>query len=158
VSNSNPYCCPLSSGTALNHDGAAHGRLRSDLYEYLARRSVFAGRGALASSRDFSASAHGILVFIEKVFCRKVSLRRILQQRSRGRERGGSRDGMSGTAELPPKNGHSHTGGGGGVVTLNLPSASRPLKAASCRDELPERACDHGRSIGQRVSMLSYSN
>lgn len=68
---------------------------------------------------------------------------------------------MSGTAELPlpaTKNGHSHTGGGGGVVTLNLPSASRPLKAASCRDELPERACDRGRSIGQRVSMLSYSN
>jgi hypothetical protein len=151
VSNSNPYCYPLSSGTALNHDGAAHGRLRSDLYEYLARRSVFAGRGALASSRDFSASAHGILVLIEKVSCRKVSLRRILQQRNRGRERGGSRDGMSGTAELPlpaTKNGHSHTGGGGGVVTLNLPSASRLLKAASCR-ELPERACDHGRSIGQ---------
>lgn len=47
---------------------------------------------------------------------------------------------MSGTAELPlpaTKNGHLHTGGGGGVVTLNLPSASRPLKAASCRDELP---------------------
>lgn len=115
------YCYPLSSGIALNHDRAAHGRLRSDLYEYLARRSVFAGLGALASSRDFSASAHGILVLIEKVSCRKVSLRRILQ-RSRGRERGGSRDGMSGTAELPlpaTKNGHSHTGGSGGVVTLD---------------------------------------
>ena len=62
---------------------------------------------------------------------------------------GGSKDGMSGTAELPlpaTKNGHSHTGSGGGVVTLNLPSASRPLKAASCRGELLERACDHGRS------------